>query len=146
MLNRLIATIATVTLLFAAPGIAQETAAPEDAAVYFVNLEDGATVSLPVTVIFGLEGMGVAPAGTEKENTGHHHLLIDRPAFGSEDPDEVNFGIPADENHVHFGGGQTQTTIDLAPGQHTLQMVLGDLNHVPHVPPVMSEVITITVE
>ncbi|MDE4100262.1 DUF4399 domain-containing protein, partial [Phaeobacter gallaeciensis] len=101
----------------------------------------------PFVVTFGLSGMGVAPAGTEKAHTGHHHLLIDRPKLG-EGPDgaeELQYGLPADDNHVHFGGGQTEMTLDLAPGTHTLQLVLGDLNHVPHDPPVMSEVITITV-
>ncbi|SFI47549.1 DUF4399 domain-containing protein [Jannaschia pohangensis] len=144
MTPRILATAFAVSL--ALPGWAQDTPAPEGAMVYFVNLEDGATVTSPVTVIFGLSGMGVAPAGTEKENTGHHHLLIDRPAFGSEDPEELDFGIPADDNHVHFGGGQTETTLDLPPGEHTLQLVLGDLNHVVHATPVASDVITIIVE
>lgn len=130
----------------ALPVFAQDTPAPDDAQVYFVNLEDGATVSSPVTVIFGLSGMGVAPAGTEAMHTGHHHLLINRPAFGSEDPEETEFGIPADDQHIHFGGGQTETTVDLPSGTHTLQLVLGDLNHIVHADPVMSEVISITVE
>ncbi|ABV93830.1 conserved hypothetical protein [Dinoroseobacter shibae DFL 12 = DSM 16493] len=127
---------------------AGDTPAPEGAAVYFVNLEDGATVSSPVTVVFGLEGMGVAPAGVENEATGHHHLLLNRPALG-EGPDgaeELLYGIPADENHIHFGGGQTQVTLDLPPGEHTMQLVVGDMNHVPHDPPIMTEVITVTVE
>jgi len=132
----------------AAPSWAGDTPAPEGAEVYFVNLEDGATVSSPVTVVFGLEGMGVAPAGVEKEATGHHHLLLNRPPLG-EGPDgaeELEYGIPADENHIHFGGGQTQVTINLPPGQHTMQLVVGDLNHVPHDPPIMTEVITVTVQ
>nr|WP_236544474.1 DUF4399 domain-containing protein [Roseovarius atlanticus] len=127
---------------------AQSTPAPEGAEVYFVNLEDGATVSAPVKVVFGLSGMGVAPAGTEKENTGHHHILVDRAPLG-EGPDgeeELQNALPADENHVHFGGGQTEVELDLEPGEHTLQLVLGDMNHVPHDPPVTSEQITITVE
>ncbi|MEX3016521.1 DUF4399 domain-containing protein [Gymnodinialimonas hymeniacidonis] len=136
--------------LITLPGVAlaQDTPAPEGAAVYFVNLEDGATVSGPVTVIFGLEGMGVAPAGTEREMTGHHHIFLNRPPLGEgeEGAEELLYGIPADDNHIHFGGGQTQVTLDLEPGEHTLQLVLGDLNHVPHVPPVASEQITITVE
>ena len=135
-----------IALVAALPALAQETPAAEGARVYFIAPAGGATVTSPVTVVFGLEGMGVAPAGTEKENTGHHHLLIDRPAFGAEDATELTYGIPADDTHRHFGGGQTQATLDLAPGTHTLQLVLGDLNHVPHVTPVMSEVITITVE
>lgn len=127
---------------------AGDTPAPEGAAVYFVNLEDGATVSSPVTIVFGLEGMGVAPAGTEKDKTGHHHLLLNRPKLGEgpDGADELLYGIPADDNHIHFGGGQTQVTIDLPAGTHTMQLVLGDLNHVPHDPPVMTEVITVTVE
>lgn len=127
---------------------AGDTPAPEGAAVYFVNLEDGATVSSPVTVIFGLEGMGVAPAGTDKDKTGHHHLLLNRPPLGEgpDGADELLYGLPADDNHIHFGGGQTQVTIDLPPGAHTMQLVVGDLNHVPHNPPIMTEVITVTVE
>ncbi|MEP1200195.1 DUF4399 domain-containing protein [Tateyamaria sp.] len=127
---------------------AQGTPAPENATVYFVGLADGDTVSSPVTVVFGLEGMGVAPAGTEKENTGHHHLLLNRPPIGEgeEGAEELEYGLPADDNHIHFGGGQTQTTIELPAGTHTMQLVLGDLNHIPHSPPVASEVITITVE
>ena len=126
---------------------AGETPSPEGARVYFVGLADGATVQGPVTVVFGLSGMGVAPAGTEKENTGHHHLLWNRVAFGEgpDDAEMTEMGLFADENHVHFGGGQTETVLDLVPGEHTLQLVLGDQFHVPHKPPVMSERITITV-
>ena len=124
-----------------------ETPSNPDAKVYFVNLADGDTVSSPVTVVFGLSGMGVAPAGTEKDMTGHHHLLIDRPPLGQgeDGADELVYGIMSDDNHRHFGGGQTEVTLDLAPGPHTLQLVLGDAGHVPHSTPVMSEVITITV-
>ncbi|UWR06966.1 DUF4399 domain-containing protein [Ruegeria sp. B32] len=125
-----------------------ETPSNPDAEVYFVNLSDGDTVTSPVTVVFGLRGMGVAPAGTEKENTGHHHLLIDRPPLGQgeDGADELAYGLPADDNHLHFGGGQTEVTLELAPGTHTLQLVLGDADHVPHATPIVSEVITITVE
>lgn len=140
--------ITAAAVLVASSALAQDTPAPSDAQVYFVNLSDGDTVSSPVTVIFGLAGMGVAPAGTEKENTGHHHLLIDRAPFG-EGPDgaeELTLGLPADDNHIHFGGGQTQVAIELTPGSHTMQLVLGDLNHIPHATPVTSEVIAITVE
>ncbi|MHA7776261.1 DUF4399 domain-containing protein [Roseibium sp. M-1] len=121
---------------------AGETPAPEGAKVYFINLKDGDTVKSPVTVQFGLAGMGVAPAGTEKEHTGHHHLLIDATLEG----DALNEPIISDDNHKHFGGGQTETTIELPAGTHTLQLVLGDWSHIPHNPPVMSERITITVE
>lgn len=133
----------TAGLAFAVSGVmAGNTPAPKDAKVYFIGLEDGDTVKSPLTVRFGLEGMGVAPAGTEKEKTGHHHLLIN-----AELTDEkLNEPLPADDNHLHFGGGQTQTTIELEPGEHTLQLVLGDWSHIPHDPPVTSERITITVE
>ncbi|MDJ0825569.1 MAG: DUF4399 domain-containing protein [Rhodobacter sp.] len=135
-------------LLAATPVVAQDTMSPEGAMVYFVGLENGATVSSPVTINFGLSGMGVAPAGTEKENTGHHHLLIDRPPLGEGEfgAEEFELALPNDDNHKHFGGGQTEITLDLAPGSHTLQLVLGDAGHVPHDPPVVSEVITITVQ
>jgi len=108
---------------------------------YIVSPADGAVVSSPVTVVFGLSGgYGVAPAGVVKDNTGHHHLLIDT---GLPDLDKP---IPKDEHHVHFGGGQTETTIELAPGKHTLQLLLGDFAHVPQKPPITSPPITITVE
>ncbi|WP_170479504.1 DUF4399 domain-containing protein [Ruegeria arenilitoris] len=125
-----------------------ETPSNPDAKVYFVNLSDGDTVQSPVTVVFGLSGMGVAPAGTEAENTGHHHLLVDRPPLGQgeDGADELAYGLPSDDNHMHFGGGQTQVTLDLPSGVHTLQLVLGDAGHVPHSPPVVSDVITINVE
>ncbi len=135
-------------LLAATPAFSQSTPSPEGARVFFANIEDGATVGAPVTIAFGLEGMEVAPAGTDAPNTGHHHILIDRPPLGEgeDGADELVNGLPADDNHVHFGKGQTEVTLDLAPGPHTLQLVLGDMNHVPHDPPVVSEVITITVE
>jgi hypothetical protein len=131
-----------------APALAQDTPAPEGALVYIVSPADGATVTSPVTVIFGLRGMGVAPAEVHVENTGHHHLLIDRAPFGEGPGGEEEFvlALPADDNHRHFGGGQTEVTLDLAPGTRTLQLVIGDAGHVPHVPPIFSEVVTITVE
>lgn len=134
--------------LAASPVFAQGTPSPDGANLYFVQPTDGATVSSPVKVVFGLAGMGVAPAGTEKENTGHHHLFIDRPPFGEGEygAEELELAVPNDDNHKHFGGGQTETAVELAPGTHTLQLVLGDAGHVPHDPPVVSEVITITVE
>lgn len=115
------------------------TPSAEGAAVYFISPQDGDTVKGPVTVRFGLKGMGVAPAGTDKPNTGHHHLIIDT------DLPPLDENIPMDENHVHFGGGQTETTVTLAPGTHTLQLLLGDMNHIPHNPVVSSKKITITV-
>ena len=122
--------------------IAGETPAPEGASVYFINIKDGDTLTNPVTIKFGLKGMGVAPAGTEKENTGHHHLIINESIEG----EELNEPIPADDQHVHFGGGQTEMTLELPAGTHTLQLVLGDWSHIPHNPPVMSERITVTVK
>jgi len=133
---------AAVLALGATVALAGETPAPEGAKVYFINLKDGDKVTSPVTVQFGLAGMGVAPAGTEKEHTGHHHILINAALEG----EALNEPIPADDNHKHFGGGQTEAVIELPPGEHTLQLVLGDWTHIPHNPPVMSEKITIIVE
>lgn len=119
----------------------ERTPAPENASVYIISPADGAVVASPVLVRFGLSGMGIAPAGVPKENTGHHHLAIDR------DLPSVDDYLPAsDETFRHFGGGQTETMLDLAPGTHTLQLILGDQDHLPHDPPVFSEQITITVE
>ncbi|MGP9833062.1 DUF4399 domain-containing protein [Marinobacter sp. NSM] len=115
--------------------------APDGAAVYFVTPLDGQTVGSPVTVRFGLEGLGVAPAGVEREKTGHHHLLVN-----VDDLPPMDKPIPADERHIHFGGGQTQTTLELEPGEYTLQLLVGDHLHIPREPPVMSEKITVTVE
>ncbi len=119
-----------------------QTPAPKDAKVYFITLKDGATVKSPFKVQFGLSGMGVAPAGVEKEKTGHHHIIIDTELTA----EELKESIILDEKHVHFGGGQTETTLTLAPGKHTLQLVLGDWSHIPHNPPIMSDKITVTVE
>jgi len=139
---------AAALAVLAGPGLAQGTPAPEGASVYFVAPEDGAVLSGPVTVIFGLEGMGVAPADIERDNTGHHHLLLNRAPFGEGEfgDEELTLAFPTDENHLHFGGGQTQVTLELPAGTHTMQLVLGDAGHVPHDPPVTSDVITITVE
>ena len=124
----------------AAPAAPARTPAPANAMVYFLSPANGATVSSPVTIRFGLRGMGVAPAGVTNPNTGHHHLLVDVDTLP---PD--NLPIPNDANHRHFGLGQTETELMLPPGQHTLQLVLGDALHIPHQPPVVSEKITITV-
>lgn len=110
-----------------------------DTELYFISPSDGETIKGPVTVKFGLKGMGVAPAGVEKEGTGHHHLLVNVPL------PELEYNIVMDENHLHFGGGQTETTLALPPGEHTLQLLLGDQNHLPHKPAVYSSQITITV-
>lgn len=108
--------------------------------LYFIEPTDGAVVESPVTVKFGLRNFGVAPAGVPRDNTGHHHLIIDAELPALDKP------IPADKHHVHFGGGQTETTIELAPGEHSLQLLLGDHLHMPHQNPVVSDKITITVK
>ena len=119
----------------------ERTASPPGAEVYIISPKDGATVHSPVHVQFGLKGMGVAPAGVKFENTGHHHLLID-----SDAPTDLSAPLPATDKIVHFGKGQTETTLTtLTPGKHTLQLLLADQNHIPHNPPVISKKITITV-
>ena len=121
---------------------AGETPAPANAKVYFINLKNGDAVTSPVTVRFGLSGMGIAPAGTQVADTGHHHLIIDDKIEG----DALNEAIPMDEHHLHFGKGQTEASVNLPKGTHTLQLVLGDWSPVPHKQPVMSERITVNVE
>jgi hypothetical protein len=116
------------------------TPSPAEAAVYFISPKDGEAVTGAVTVRFGLRGMGVAPAGTVAEGTGHHHLIVDAPLPAAGQP------IPNDARHLHFGKGQTETTLTLPPGRHTLQLLVGDHSHIPHDPVVASEVITITVK
>lgn len=118
----------------------KRTPSPAGAEAYFIAPQDGATLRSPVTVKFGLKNMGVAPAGASFENSGHHHLIIDA------EPPPLDAPIPADANHVHFGKGQTETTLNLPPGKHTLQLLLGDALHIPHDPPVKSARITITVQ
>jgi len=118
----------------------KKVTSPAGAAVYFVNLKNGDAVTSPLLVQFGLRGIGVAPAGIEKENTGHHHLLIDVAEV------DVNNALPATDNVRHFGGGQTEARVELKPGTHTLQLLLADHNHIPHHPVVMSERITVTVQ
>jgi hypothetical protein len=119
---------------------AARRSAPADAYCYIGWPTNGEKVhSTRIKVWFGLRNFGVAPAGVDKPNTGHHHLLIDT------DLPPLDQAIPNDKNHLHFGNGQTETIIELPPGQHTLQLLLGDLNHVPFDPPIMSKKITITV-
>ena len=123
-----------------APVSMPRSPAPVGAKVTITSPANGATVKSPVTVTFTVEGMTLAAAGTNEPNTGHHHLLVDTGMPALDQP------IPKDANHIHFGMAQTEGQIELAPGQHTLQLLLGDGNHVPHDPPVASEQITITVE
>ncbi len=116
------------------------SASPDGARVFFITPKTADTVSSPVHIEFGIEGMNVVKAGDKQPHSGHHHLLIDT------DVPNPGLPIPADEHHVHFGDGSTSTEITLAAGEHTLQLLLGDHLHVPHDPPVVSNLITITVE
>jgi hypothetical protein len=132
------------TLLLLATGAAiaaDRTPSAAGAEVYIVSPKDGAKVKGPVTVVFGLKGMGIAPAGIKFDNTGHHHLLVDTDA-----PNDLSLPLPADEHNLHFGKGQTETTLTLSPGKHTLQLVFADFLHTPHDPAVVSKKITVTVE
>ena len=124
----------------AAPAMAR-TPSPAGAKLYIVSPANGAKVKSPVTVVFGLAGMGVAPAGVKFDNAGHHHLLID-----TDLPKDLGLPLPATDKVVHFGKGQTEASIALTPGTHTLQLLLGDHNHIPFDPVVTSAKITITVE
>ena len=108
--------------------------------VYFINIEDGDSLESPFLVQFGLSNMGIAPAGIDKANTGHHHLLI------NVDEVDYNLPIPSSDQHLHFGLGQTETNLELPSGKHSLQLVLGDKYHIPHKPPLMSEKIQIIVK
>jgi hypothetical protein len=130
------------TLLLAAPLAlaADRTPSPAGAEVYIIAPKDGAKIHGPVTVQFGLKVMGVAPAGVKFDNTGHHHLLVD-----ADVPTDLSLPLPATQKILHFGKGQTETTLNLPPGKHTLQLVLGDRDHIPHDPAVISPKITITV-
>ncbi len=127
--------------LFASAVMAQTepSASPDGAMLYIVLPQQGAVVSSPFTVVFGLKGMGVAPAGVPMPNTGHHHLLVDGQQM-------LDLKLPLGAEVTHFGAGQTETTLTLAPGEHTLQLILGDHMHIPHNPPMMSEKITVIVQ
>lgn len=145
LLRPILVTLALVLPSFSVSARAAEsglkrTPAPKNAEVYFISPKNKAKVKNPIKVQFGLKGMGVAPAGVEKAKTGHHHLIIDKAL------PQTDLPIPADKNYVHFGGGQTETEITLPPGKHTLQLLLGDKNHIPHNPPIQSKVITIYVK
>jgi hypothetical protein len=120
---------------------AQRTPAPENAEVYIIWPSNGTVISGgKFWLRMGLRNMGVAPKGVDRKNTGHHHVLIDT------EPPPMDKEIPSDRNHLHFGAGETEARIELPPGTHTLQLLLGDHNHVPHDPPVMSKKITVTVK
>ena len=125
----------------APPAALTRKPAPAGAVAYIIEPTDGARVTNPVRVVFGLKGIGVAPAGVDRNDAGHHHLLVDAPL-----PADLGLPIPNDEQHRHFGGGQTEVDLTLTPGRHTLQMVLGDHLHIPHDPPIASSVVTIEVQ
>jgi Domain of unknown function (DUF4399) len=131
---------ASLLLLLPKAASAQETPAPKDTVLYFISPIDGASVRGAFDVRFGLKNMGVTHAGDPYPNSGHHHLLID-----VDQPLDVKEPIPRDKNHLHFGAGETETRIELPPGDHTLQLVLGDAKHYPFNPPVVSDKISITV-
>ena len=117
----------------------ERTPSTEGATVYIITPMEGESVTGPVTVRFGLSGMGIAPAGVAMPGTGHHHLLIDRELPPLDQP------VPATDTYIHFGAGQTETVLELPPGEHTLQLLLADHNHIPHDPPVISEPVTFTI-
>lgn len=133
--------VIAASLLSVCAAQAQNKPAPQDARAYIIWPHDGEVINGgKLWVRMGLKNMGVAPAGVDKSNTGHHHLLVDV------DPPPLDEPIPNDKNHIHFGGGQTEARLTgLPPGEHTLQMMLGDTAHVPHDPPIMSKKITIIV-
>ena len=140
-MNR-IAMILAAGLLAAAAASPGTSPSAAGAKVFFANVKSGDTITSPAVIKFGISGMELAPAGTEKPNTGHHHLLVDTAIDGP----ALDMPIPQDEQHLHFGKAQTETTVTLPKGKHTLQLVLGDWTHAPHRPPVMSERITVTVQ
>ena len=139
--NRWTVALAIGCLLTAVATIAaaERTAAPEGATLYFISPADGEQVTSPFVVRFGAQGIGVAPAGIDADKTGHHHLIVDAGLPPLDQP------IPSSDQYRHFGGGQTETRIELAPGEHTLQLLMGDHRHVPHRPIVASPRITIRV-
>jgi hypothetical protein len=139
-MHKIATAIVVAACMLLLPAFAR-TPAPPNAQLYIGWPNNGEVVSSkkPIRVWFGLRNMGVAPKGVTFPNTGHHHLLIDTelPPLDQE--------IPSDRNHLHFGAGETETTIELPPGKHTLQLLMGDDKHIPHDPPIYSKKITITV-
>lgn len=141
-----VATVCMLGMASQAQNSSSGAPSPAGAKVYFISPHEGEAVDSPVIVRFGLKGMGVAPAGVEMENTGHHHLLIDHEAVTAASPLMKTYMPSGQPDVMHFGKGQTETELKLPPGQHTLQLVLGDQDHHPHTPPVFSDRITITVK
>lgn len=143
MTTKIPATFVVLALLMAT-GIAKAHTPPGHARVYFIGIENGAVVKSPVALQFGIEGFGITPAGTKgkiRHTAGHHHLLVD-----VEQPPDMDTPLPRDPQHIHFDQGETETHLVLTPGEHTLQLLLGDEAHEPHAPPLISEKLTITVE
>jgi Domain of unknown function (DUF4399) len=138
---RTLALLSFSLLLTGMAGAQERTPSAPKAEVYFITPKNGAAVTSPVTVRFGLKGMGIAPAGVKFDNTGHHHLLVDTD-FSELKPDAP---LAANEKILHFGKGQTEAEVKLAPGKHTLQIVFADYAHVPHQPPLISKKITVDV-
>lgn len=140
-----LAIFAGISALASSGASAQSTEAhwPADAKVFIVEPKDGAEISGPVKVVMGVKGIEIAPAGTEKTHTGHHHILIDTDLPKGE---KALYPLPADDNIKHFGKGQTEASLTLAPGKHTLQLLVGDGNHIPYDPALASDKITITVK
>jgi hypothetical protein len=137
------ATLAAFAVLVATPTFAEDhAAAPAGAEVYFLAPADGARIHGPVTVKFGLKGMGIAPAGIKFDNTGHHHLLVDLDVADV----KLDAALPASDKILHFGKGQTETTLTLPPGKHTLELLFADFQHLSFDPPLHSQKITITVD
>lgn len=132
--------IAVLALAASIVGAQERSAVPAGAEVYIISPKDGAKVKGPVVVVFGLKGMGIAPAGVKFDNTGHHHLLVDMDV-----PADLSVPMPATDKLLHFGKGQTQASVPLPAGRHTLQLVFADLNHVAFDPPLVSKKVTITV-
>ena len=143
MINRVsIITVFLISLLAISWAVAHTP--PEHAKVYFIGLKDGAVVKSPFKVKFGIKGFGITPAeskGKERHTGGHHHLLVD-----VEQLPDLSEPVPRDARHIHFDQGETETTLELSPGKHTLQLLLGDEEHEPQAPPLISEKITIKVQ
>ncbi len=137
--TRVLVAAFTAVVLAGAVAVAQQSTMPPDARVYILWPPDGQVIKGGFWIRMGLSGAGIAPAGVQKANTGHHHLIIDADLPPLDQP------IPNDHNHLHFGLGQTEARLELPPGRHTLQLLLGDENHIPHNPPLYSKRITITV-
>jgi hypothetical protein len=137
-----VASVWAACALLSAPALAGDTPSPPGAEAHFANLTDGEKVHSPFVAKFAVTGLTVAPAGTAEPNTGHFHVLVDTTLT----PEQMKYAIPADEQHIHYGKAQTEATLSLPPGPHTLQLVMGDGKHELHNPPVMSKVVKIEVE